>query len=442
MRRIRQLVDRGTTLLFVSHSTDIREAALPTWPLARRRRGRYWAMPASLVRSWYSRSSACASPTTARRQNPPARAGRDPASARRGGPDVSGEDRSHRAVDVPARKVDACRAAGLPVPQPDQRIGARSRRSAAKRPRSSSSSSVARKPAPSRSAVDGSVARARPVPTRRAADRDGRFHLVEGEHTITIAPCDAPNARRRAAVLARRPRADRAAPRVFAAIHTSAPARAMVERYGTAKARLTAVDLVDYVTGTPVRDVAYGQRVRLRLHAERLEPVGPRLEFLVHRARSKPRRSLRHDDGRRGDPSRSDRGALRGRVRLRTSSCGRAPTPSSSGRRVLGRPRPAASRWTRSTSPACSPSLRPDASVWYVYHEPVEVSGVSVYGRMTSSAIRMIPGVELRSLGRIDRGERLLRADVYVGTRLRTALTIEDGVVWRVASVCSSTTRR
>src|SRR5205085_7546608 len=52
-----------------------------------------------------------------------------------------------------------------------------------------------------------------------------------------------------------------------------------VGRYGTGKARLTAVEVLDWITGQPVSEVAFGQRVRLRLHAERLSPVGGRIEF-------------------------------------------------------------------------------------------------------------------------------------------------------------------
>jgi ABC-type polysaccharide/polyol phosphate transport system ATPase subunit len=52
-----------------------------------------------------------------------------------------------------------------------------------------------------------------------------------------------------------------------------------VERYGTGKARITAVELLDYVSQEPVSEVEPGQRLRLRLHAERLQPAGPRLEF-------------------------------------------------------------------------------------------------------------------------------------------------------------------
>lgn len=56
-----------------------------------------------------------------------------------------------------------------------------------------------------------------------------------------------------------------------------------VERYGNGKGRLTAVELLDYVTEQPVVEATFGQRLRLRLHAERLQPAGPRLEcsFIV-----------------------------------------------------------------------------------------------------------------------------------------------------------------
>lgn len=52
-----------------------------------------------------------------------------------------------------------------------------------------------------------------------------------------------------------------------------------VERYGSGKARLTAVELLDYATEQPVAELSFGQRVRLRLHAERLQPAGPQLVF-------------------------------------------------------------------------------------------------------------------------------------------------------------------
>ncbi|GAB4216388.1 MAG: hypothetical protein OHK0022_57480 [Roseiflexaceae bacterium] len=52
-----------------------------------------------------------------------------------------------------------------------------------------------------------------------------------------------------------------------------------VERYGNGKARITAVELLDYLTEQPVTEAVLGQRLRVRIHAERLEPAGPRLEM-------------------------------------------------------------------------------------------------------------------------------------------------------------------
>ncbi len=52
-----------------------------------------------------------------------------------------------------------------------------------------------------------------------------------------------------------------------------------VERYGNGKAIITAVELLDSESLKPLTEVQYGQRVCLRLHAKRLYPAGPRLEF-------------------------------------------------------------------------------------------------------------------------------------------------------------------
>lgn len=103
------------------------------------------------------------------------------------------------------------------------------------------------------------------------------FALPDGEHTVLISP--------------HRPRDGR---RVFwAGGRIIAPADSIpfrrdagfgagedeVGRYGNGKARLTAAELLDYASGQPVSELAPGQRVRLRLHAERLAPTAPRLEF-------------------------------------------------------------------------------------------------------------------------------------------------------------------
>ena len=52
-----------------------------------------------------------------------------------------------------------------------------------------------------------------------------------------------------------------------------------VGRYGSQKGRITGVELLDYVTGLPISEVYQGQAVRLRIFAERLCDAGPRLEF-------------------------------------------------------------------------------------------------------------------------------------------------------------------
>ncbi|MCP4667085.1 MAG: ABC transporter ATP-binding protein [Deltaproteobacteria bacterium] len=52
-----------------------------------------------------------------------------------------------------------------------------------------------------------------------------------------------------------------------------------VERFGNGKGSLTAVELLDYKTEEPVMEVFFGQKVRLRLHAERLRDAGPRMDF-------------------------------------------------------------------------------------------------------------------------------------------------------------------
>ena len=52
-----------------------------------------------------------------------------------------------------------------------------------------------------------------------------------------------------------------------------------VGRYGSRKARIRSVELLDFSTLETIHEAAFGQRVRLRIHAERLEPIGPRPEF-------------------------------------------------------------------------------------------------------------------------------------------------------------------
>lgn len=71
---------------------------------------------------------------------------------------------------------------------------------------------------------------------------------------------------------------DDGAPLRFEADPSPAWEQTAVERYGAGRARITAVRLLDHESGAPVSELAYGQRVRLQIHAERSEPVGPRLD--------------------------------------------------------------------------------------------------------------------------------------------------------------------
>ncbi len=52
-----------------------------------------------------------------------------------------------------------------------------------------------------------------------------------------------------------------------------------VGSYGTARGRITAVELLDYASLEPVTELAFGRRVRLRIHAERLGDLGPEVSF-------------------------------------------------------------------------------------------------------------------------------------------------------------------
>ncbi len=104
-----------------------------------------------------------------------------------------------------------------------------------------------------------------------------RMSLSEGEHTVVLGPAaDQPRApwclRWEAA------RAETDAPLPFL-VDPALQAAGDVERYGSGKGRLTAVELLDYATCSPVSELRSGQRVRLRLHAERLAAAGPRIEF-------------------------------------------------------------------------------------------------------------------------------------------------------------------
>jgi len=105
-----------------------------------------------------------------------------------------------------------------------------------------------------------------------------RFALAPGEHVVLLAPAKVA-AGRGTWVSWLGGRIDSPPALPFRADPSLGLTEGEVGRYGTGKARLTAVEVLDWVTGQPVSEVAFGQRVRLRLHAERCAPLDGRIEF-------------------------------------------------------------------------------------------------------------------------------------------------------------------
>lgn len=104
-----------------------------------------------------------------------------------------------------------------------------------------------------------------------------RFALAPGEHTVLLAPAARPGTRE-TLVWWLGARAGAAPALPFRTDARLGAGESEVARYGTGKARLTAVELLDFRSQQPVAEVAFGQRVRLRLHAERLAPIADRVE--------------------------------------------------------------------------------------------------------------------------------------------------------------------
>jgi len=105
-----------------------------------------------------------------------------------------------------------------------------------------------------------------------------RFALAPGPHIVAIAPAERPGARvTLVSWLGGRVHASPAL--AFRSDPRLGSTDSEVGRYGNGRARLTAVEVLDWVTQEPVSEIAFGQRVRLRLHAERLAPVSGRIEF-------------------------------------------------------------------------------------------------------------------------------------------------------------------
>ena len=106
-----------------------------------------------------------------------------------------------------------------------------------------------------------------------------QFDLAEGEHWVVISPSQAYRSNSRLSLVtaiidAPSPLEYRRDVRLADLAQTNE-----VDRYGTFKAVITAVELLDFEALTPIVEAHFGQRVRLRIHAERLKPAGPRLEF-------------------------------------------------------------------------------------------------------------------------------------------------------------------
>jgi ABC-type polysaccharide/polyol phosphate transport system ATPase subunit len=105
-----------------------------------------------------------------------------------------------------------------------------------------------------------------------------RFATGPGEHTVLIAPVGRPGVRE-PFVWWLAARVDSTPTLPFRVDPSLGRTEGAVSRYGNGKARLTAVELLDWRSEQPVTELTFGRRVRLRLHAERLAPVERRIEF-------------------------------------------------------------------------------------------------------------------------------------------------------------------
>lgn len=106
-----------------------------------------------------------------------------------------------------------------------------------------------------------------------------RISLAAGEHTVLIASPEVTPRRQEVWLFGGRVVTDSGPSLAFRRDPAFGQDAGEVGRYGSGKGKLTCVELLDYFSGEPVDEMRYGQRLRLRLHAERLTPAGPRLEF-------------------------------------------------------------------------------------------------------------------------------------------------------------------
>ena len=278
MRRIRQLIDRGTTLLFVSHATDTVKRFC--------RRGlwldggsvRYFGEAGVAVERYLAdtrmREAAYVSEAA-----PVDDVEADSAHATSAAllPHVTGD------VDLAADGL-FIRGAWSWSAMADGTTRGRETRDAEALAGFRASGSILEltfacglRATPVDVVVDGKPRR---IDLRALADRPQtyRFAVSPGEHVVLLAPVKAARGRETwVSWLGGRVDSPPALP--FRSDPSLGLTEGEVGRYGTGKARLTAVEVLDWVTGQPVSEVAFGQRVRLRLHAERCAPMDGRIEF-------------------------------------------------------------------------------------------------------------------------------------------------------------------
>jgi len=276
MRRIRQLLDRGTTLLFVSHATDtvkrfcrrglwLDGGAVRYFGEAGVAVERYLADTRMRAVGYGSEAPADEAEADSPRGAP---AGLLPHMA--GDVDLAADGLFLRGA-WPWSGVEGGRTLGRETRDAEALAGFRA---------TGSILELTFACGPRATAVDVMIdGQPRRLDLHALAERPRtfRFAVASGEHLVLLAPAKVSRGGTWVSWLGGRVDSPPALP-----FHSD-PALGLTEgevgRYGTGKARLTAVEVLDWVTGQPVSEVAFGQRVRLRLHAERCAPVDGRIEF-------------------------------------------------------------------------------------------------------------------------------------------------------------------
>lgn len=286
MRRIKTLVDGGTLLLYVSHATETVKRFCRRGLWLDGGRVRYFGEAGAAVEHYLAFMrmrevadwEAASLPTSAPAAVEDADARGESGLAQERLPEVVG------AIDLAdERLLQRGRWESIVAPGPDLGRCAVSREALAGF-RCTAEEVVlrfARGPA-STDAVVTIDGRPYHVPLAHAESslHTARFELARGRHVILIAPAaPASGARTDGALAWLGGAVSLSSPLTFQRDDSLARYVGEVDRYGTGKARITAVELLDWTTLQPVTEARLGQRVRLRLHAERLRPAGPRVEF-------------------------------------------------------------------------------------------------------------------------------------------------------------------